>query len=129
MKKKNKYYNEYVLTEQIPLKSSKRDDVLQWIYNIHVVEWCVTYLLKKPIDSEDTEDKIQDIYLFLAEKPQELWDELFAQGKYAISAYVAGLVHKQIKSSTSSIYNTYTKHKQIETIQDDLFWENYAELN
>lgn len=129
MEKKNKYYNEYVLTEQLPLNSSNRDEVLKWIYDIHIVEWYTTYLLHKRVDDLDTQDKIGDIYLMIAEKPQSVWDDLFEQGKYAISAYVAGIIHHQIVSDNSAVYKRYEKYKKTEITQDDLFWENYGENN
>lgn len=122
--KKNRFYSENVRTEELPLKSSKRDVVLQWIYDIHIVEWYSTFLLKKGID-DDLADKIQEIYLMLCEIPQEKWDELYEQGKFAISAYVTGVIHQQLYSTTSTIYYKYGIHNTTEVTMDDLFWEKY----
>lgn len=123
---KNKYYNQLVLTEEIPLNSSNRDEVIKWIYDTHIVEWYSTYLLKKGID-EDLSDKIQEIYLMICEVPQEKWDKLFQQGQYAISAYVTGVVHQQLWSTTSKIYTKYGKYNATQITQDEIFWETYDE--
>ena len=122
--KKNKYYSEPVLTEKIPLETSDRDTVIKWIYDIHIVEWYSTYLLKKKID-DDLADKIQEIYLMLCEIGQDKWNELFEQGKFAISAYVTGVIHQQLYSSTSAIFYKYGKYNTTELTQDELFWEKY----
>lgn len=123
-KLKNKYYENTVLTDNIELLNGDKDTIIKWIYDIHIVEWYSTYLLKKKID-DDLADKIQEIYLMLCEIPQEKWDELYNQGKYAISAYVTGVVHQQLYSSTSAIYYKYGKYNATELTQDDLFWEIY----
>lgn len=123
---KNKYYNKLVLTEELPLNTSNRDDVLNWIYDIHIVEWYSTYLLKKGID-DDLADKIQEIYLMLCEVPQEKWDKLFQQGKFAISSYVTGVVHQQLWSTTSKIYTKYGRYNATQITQDEIFWDIYDE--
>ena len=73
------------------------------------------------------EDKCQEIHRMLAEKKQEDWDRLYEQGYYAISAYVAGLIHKQIRSVSSFLYKNYERYKEIMTRQDEDFWTNYAD--
>ena len=123
-KPKNKFYDKPVLTEDLPLLKGDRDSIIQWIYDIHIVEWYSTFLLKKRID-DDLADKIQEIYLILCEIPQDKWDELFEQGRFAISAYVTGVIHQQLYSTTSSIWYKYGKHDTTELTQDELFWEKY----
>lgn len=124
---KNLYYPHKVLTAEIPLESDKRDDVINWIYATHIVEWYTTYLMKKPVEDDNVADRIQELYLMICEIPEEKWKGLYAQGQYAVSAYVTGIIHQQIISENSAIYKKYTKHEAIETIQDELFWEKYAE--
>lgn len=124
MKLKNKYYDKTCLTNELKLEGGDRDTIIKWIYDIHVVEWYSTYLLKKPID-DDLADKIQEIYLMICEITQDKWDELYEQGQYAISAYVTGIIHQQLWSDTSDIYYKYGKYNTTELTQDDLFWERY----
>lgn len=123
----NRYYPYPVMTTQIPLNDGKRDTILQWIYDIHIVEWYVTFLLQRYLDYDDVEDKCQEIHRMLAEKKQEDWDKLYEQGYYAVSAYVAGLIHKQIRSVSSFLYKNYERYKEIMTRQDEDFWTNYAD--
>lgn len=124
---KNKFYNARVLTKQTPLKSNERDIIVQWICDIHVVEWYTTQLLHQPYEDAEVQDKIQEIYLMICEVPQEKWDELYKQGKYAVSAYVTGIIHQQIISANSLCYKKYNKHKEIFTTKDDLFWETCSD--
>lgn len=123
--KKNIYYNGYVKTGEIPLKDSKIETIVQWLYDTHLVEWYVTYLLKKRLEDEDVEDKIQDIYLYVMETPQEKWDDLFEQGQFSVSGYVTGIIHQQLITDNSKIYRKYNKHHQCETRMDDVWWETY----
>ena len=123
--KKNIYYNGYVKTGEIPLKDSKIETIVQWLYDTHLVEWYVTYLLKKRLEDEDVEDKIQDIYLYVMETPQEKWDDLFEQGQFSVSGYVTGIIHQQLITDNSKIYRKYNKHHQLETRMDDVWWETY----
>ena len=125
MKRTNKYYEGNVLSSQIPLEKSDRDSIVKWIYDIHIVEWYSTYLLKKKID-DDLADKIQEIYLMICEVSDERWQELYKQGQYAISAYVTGIIHQQLISDTSFIHREYDKRNAIEITKDDIFWETYG---
>lgn len=124
---KNKFYNARVLTRETPLKSNERDIIVQWICDIHVVEWYTTQLLHQPYEDAEVQDKIQEIYLMICEVPQEKWDELYKQGKYAVSAYVTGIIHQQIVSDNSAIYKKYNRHKERFQTKDDLFWETYSD--
>ena len=123
--KKNIYYNGYVKTGEIPLKDSNIETIVQWLYDTHLVEWYVTYLLKKRLEDEDVEDKIQDIYVYVMETPQEKWDDLFEQGQFSVSGYVTGIIHQQLITDNSKIYRKYNKHHQLETRMDDVWWETY----
>lgn len=127
MRRTNRYYQEKVRVAETKLENGDKDTIIKWIYECHIVEWYVTYLLKKRIDDTDVQDKIQEIYLFICEIPQEKWDDLYAQGKFNISAYITGIVHQQIISATSVCYNKYNKYREIEKTQDELFWEIYYE--
>lgn len=126
---KNKYYEFKVLSADLPLKSEKKDDIIQWIFDIHIVEWYTTYLLKKSMENEDVQDKIQEIYLMICEVPQKKWNELYSQGRFAISGYVTGIIHQQLISTTSKIYKKYEKYNETFQTKDDIFWETYDEEN
>ncbi len=122
---RNWNYDNRVLTKEIPLKSGKRDDIVQWIYSIHIVEWYTTYLLKRTIKQGDTADKIQEIYIEVCKVPQEKWDDLYEQGYYSISAFVAGIVHRQIISDSSTLYYKYNKYREKFVTMEDSFWQSF----
>lgn len=126
---KNNYYEFKVLSADLPLKSDKKDDIIQWIYDIHIVEWYTTYLLKKTMENEEVQDKIQEIYLMICEVPQKRWNELYSQGRFAISGYVTGIIHQQLISKTSKIYKKYGKYNDTFQTKDDIFWQTYDEEN
>lgn len=122
---KNWNYSKKVKTGEIPLNSSNRDDVLVWLTKTHLIEWYTTYLLKRDIDSCDVKDKIQDIYLEICSVPQEKWDDLYEQGVYSISAYVSGLIHRQIVSDTSKVYLKYNRYRERFVTMEDSFWQSF----
>lgn len=126
---KNNYYEFKVLSADLPLKSDKKDDIIRWIYDIHIVEWYTTYLLKKTMENEEVQDKIQEIYLMICEVPQKRWNELYSQGRFAISGYVTGIIHQQLISKTSKIYKKYGKYNETFQTKDDIFWATYDEEN
>lgn len=123
--KKNRFYKGTVKTAEIPLKDGNVNTIIQWMVDTHLVEWYVTYLLKKTLDDEDVEDKIQDIYLMILEIPQEKWDDLFEQGQFSVSGYITGIIHQQIKSGNSRIYRDYNKYHERNKRMDDDFWKIY----
>lgn len=122
---RNWFCDKRVLTKEIPLKSGSRDDIVQWIYDINIIPWYVTYLLKRPLNSCDVQDKIQDLYIEVCKVPQEKWDDLYEQGYYSISAFVAGIVHRQIISDSSTIYYKYNKYKEKFVTMEDSFWQSF----
>lgn len=113
-----------MLTDELPLESSNRDVVVQWITDTHIVEWYITYLLQKPLDSFDMEDKVQEIYLQVCEVKQEKWDELFEQGRFSVAAYVMGIIHQQCISVKSKVYQKYGRHNKYFKLMDEEFWQN-----
>ena len=127
---KNNYYKHNVLLTSTPLKDGKRETIVQWLYDIHVVEWYATYITHQRLeDNEDLRDKVQEIYLIICEITQEKWDELYAQGYYCISAYVTGIVHQQLISDSSSCYRKYNLYEDKNKIMSEEFWKNYEEEN
>lgn len=126
-KVKNKYYKEWVHTADIDLPSGDRETVLTWIYNTHLVEWYSTYILQKPYEDDLVQDLIGELYLIICEIKEEKWNELYQQGKFAISGYVTGIIKQQLWSDTSRIYTKYYKHYNKEITKDEDFWMAYSE--
>lgn len=123
---KNIYYNKTI--ENIVLKNSNRDEVINWLYATHIVEWYTTKLCMKTLEDEDTRDKVQEIYLMVLEIPQDRLDELYEQGTKILSSYIVGLIKKQLVSDTSDIYKKYNRYCQTQLIKNEIFWDCYGEL-
>lgn len=91
-------------------KSTKRDDIIDWIIKTQFID----YYVIKLIGNEDTsvDDVIQDIYLSVCELTQEEWDKLTRQGYASIRAYISGMIYRQICSATSPSFYKYRRYNQ-----------------
>ena len=58
---------------------------------------------------------------------EEKWNELYQQGKFAISGYVTGIIKQQLWSDSSTIYNKYYKYYNRYITMDEDFWMAYSE--
>ena len=119
---KNKYYNGFVHTSEYPLTDSKRETIIKWLYDCHLVEWYVTYLMERPLGYGDVDDYIQEIYRMICEVKQEKWDYLFNQGKLSVSAYVTGMIHQQLVSLHSELWRKYRQKDEKEIRVSEEFW-------
>lgn len=126
-KVKNRYYNEWVHTADLPLENSDRETIINWLYKSNLLNWYVTYILEKPIDDEYVQDCIGELWLIICEVKQEKWNELYEQGKMAVSAYVTGIIQQQLVSTNSKIYKLLGKYKSMEIIKNEAFWLKYEE--
>lgn len=124
---KNRWYNEWVHTADLPLESSDRKCVIEWLYKSNLVPWYVTYILEKPIEDDYVQDCIGELYLMICEVQQDKWNELYEQGKMCVSAYVTGIIRQQVISVNSRIYKLLGKHKAMEYNKKEEFWVQYAE--
>lgn len=124
---KNKWYDEWVHTADLPLKDSKRDTIVEWLYKSNLVPWYVTFILEKPITDDYVQDCIGELYLIICEVEQSKWDDLYIQGKMCVSAYVTGIIRQQVVSDNSRIYKLLGKYKAMELNKNDEFWLRYAE--
>lgn len=98
-------------------KSTKRDDIIEWIMYTNFVD---NYTIQLAGDDDTTvDDVIQDIYLTLLEKTQEDWDKLTRQGLSTIRAYISGLIYRQVKSANSPSYYQYRRYNQRRISLDD----------
>ena len=87
-----------------------KSDVLDIIAREHLVERVVNKLLsssKNPFDCP--EDLIQDIYLLLLQKDDDLIINLYNKGE--IGYYILKVVRNQLLSVNSKYYYTYIKFR------------------
>ena len=125
IRRKNIWYPYRCMTAEIPLENGDRDTILQWLADTHLVEWYSTYLLDKKL--EYMEDEVAEIWLILCEIPQDRWDNVYNQGKAAVSAYVTGIIHQQLISLTSTVFRKYGRYREKQVKQDENWWNNYGE--
>ena len=88
-----------------------RDEILVELYNTQFVE---NYAKKfvKGNDIENLEDEIQELYLIAAEIPEERLISMYrADGINGVRRFMAGVIHRQMNSTTSLIHSKYRKHK------------------
>lgn len=124
---KNKYYKEWVHTAELDLPKGDRESILTWIYKTNIVPWYATYILQKPYEDDLVQDLIGELYLIICEIDEAKWNELYLQGKYAISGYVTGIIKQQLWSDSSKIYFKYYRHYNRQIIMDEEFWTKYGE--
>lgn len=103
--KKEVYESQYTFP-----KSTKKEDILDWLIKNQFIDFYVIKLIGN--DDTSVDDVIQDIYLSVCEMKQEDWDKLTKQGYGAIRAYISGMVYRQVCSSTSPSYYKYRRYNQ-----------------
>ena len=99
-------------------KSSKRDDIIDWIIQTQFVDYYTIQLIGN--DDTSVDDVIQDIYLDLLEKSQEDWDKLTCQGYAAVRAYISGMIYRQIVSTNSPSYYKYRRYNKNKLSMEDI---------
>lgn len=88
-----------------------RNEILVELYNTQFVE---NYAKKfvKGNDIENLEDEIQELYLIAAEIPEERLINMYrTDGINGVRRFMAGVIHRQMNSTTSLIHSKYRKHK------------------
>lgn len=110
-------------------KSSKRDDILNWLIYTGLVDNYIKKLEYADIPQETLEDEIQEVWLNICEIDQSKWDTLYIQGATAIKAYISGLIYRGIHSNSSRIYMKYKRPFNIFKHVSDETWDIYSETN
>lgn len=109
-------------------KSANRQDVLDWLLYIGLVDNYIKKLEYADIPEDTLKDEIQDIWLEICEIPEEKWIILFNQGgATAIKAYVSGIIYREIHSNSSKIYFKYKRHFNTFKHISDEAWDVYDE--
>lgn len=110
--------------------SSNKNDILNFILQTHFVENYVKKLERteyKTIGLID--DEIQEIYLQLCEIPQETWDTIYNQSPNNILSFVSGIISRQIKSKTSTLYRKLKRYQEKELLFDNDIWSIASDTN
>lgn len=118
-----KRQREYLKKLWTPPESNDPDSILNWLYNRGLVQNYIKKLEYENIDDETIQDEIQDIWLYLVEKKDKLKELYDTQGITGLTAYVSGIIARQVHSNSSQIYNKYKKGKKIFKRISDKSWE------
>lgn len=118
-----KKQREYLKKLWTPPENNDADTILNWLYNRGLVQNYVRKLEYETIDEDTIQDEIQEVWLMLIEKKDYLKLLYDTQGITGLTATVAGIVHRQVHSNTSQIYNKYKKGFKIFKHISDKTWE------
>lgn len=108
-----------------PPVNNEADTILQWLYNRGLVQNYIKKLEYETIDEETIQDEIQEMWLYLVEKKDKLKELYDMQGITGLTAYVSGVIARQIHSNTSSIYKKYKKDYKFLIHISEKAWEVY----
>ena len=100
---------EYYKKLWTPPENNDADTILNWLYNRGLVQNYIRKLEYETIDEDTIQDIIQEVWLFLIEKKDKLKELYDTQGITGLTAYVSGIIARQVHSNTSTIYNKYKR--------------------
>lgn len=108
-----------------PPSDTSEDGIIKWLYNRGLVQNYIRKLEYETIDEETVQDEIQEIWLMLIEKKAYLKQLYDTQGITGLTAVVSGIIHRQVHSNTSTIYNKYkASYKRLIHLSDQC-WADY----
>ena len=119
--KSQAYYNKlYTLP-----KDNSTETIIQWLYDRGLVQNYIKKLEYETIDEETIQDIIQEVWLYLIEKKDKLKELYDTQGITGLTAYVSGVIARQVHSNTSQIYKKYKRdYKRLIHLSDQC-WNDY----
>lgn len=119
--KSQAYYNKlYTLP-----KDNSTETIIQWLYDRGLVQNYIKKLEYETIDDETVQDIIQEVWLYLIEKKDKLKELYDTQGITGLTAYVSGVIARQVHSNTSQIYKKYKRdYKRLIRLSDKC-WNDY----
>lgn len=127
----NEKSKEYYKKLWTPPTNNDPDTILQWLYERGLVQNYIKKLEYKTIDTETVDDEIQEVWLYLVEKKDKLKELYDTQGITGLTAYVSGVIARQIHSNTSQIYKKYKQdYKTFVHISDQTWnvFDNTGEM-
>lgn len=116
---------EYLKKLWTPPENNDADTILNWLYNRGLVQNYVRKLEYETIDEETILDEIQEVWLYLIEKKDKLKELYDTQGITGLTAYVSGIIARQVHSNSSQIYNKYKKGFKLFKHISEKAWEVY----
>lgn len=120
-----KRQRQYLKKLWTPPESNDADSILNWLYNRGLVQNYIKKLEYETIDEETIQDEIQEVWLYLIEKKDKLKELYDTQGITGLTAYVSGIIARQVHSNSSQLYIKYKKGFKIFKRISDKAWEVY----
>lgn len=120
-----KRQRQYLKKLWTPPEANDADSILNWLYNRGLVQNYIKKLEYETIDEETLQDEIQEVWLYLIEKKDKLKELYDTQGITGLTAYVSGIIARQIHSNSSQLYIKYKKGFKIFKRISDKAWEVY----
>lgn len=118
-----KRQREYLKKLWTPPENNDADTILNWLYNRGLVQNYVRKLEYETIDEDTVQDIIQEVWLYLIEKKDKLKELYDTQGITGLTAYVSGIIARQVHSNSSQIYNKYKKGFKLFKHISEKAWE------
>ncbi len=119
----SKRQRQYLKKLWTPPESNDADSILNWLYNRGLVQNYIKKLEYETIDEETIQDEIQEVWLYLIEKKDKLKELYDTQGITGLTAYVSGIIARQVHSNSSQLYIKYKKGFKIFKRISDKAWE------
>lgn len=119
----SKRQRQYLKKLWTPPESNDADSILNWLYNRGLVQNYIKKLEYETIDEETIQDEIQEVWLYLIEKKDKLKELYDTQGITGLTAYVSGIIARQVHSNSSKLYIKYKKGFKIFKRISDKAWE------
>ena len=108
-----------------PPEDNSADTIVQWLYDRGLVQNYIKKLEYETIDSDTIQDITQEVWLMLLEKKDKLKELYDTQGITGLTAYVSGLIARQVHSNTSTIYNKYKRDYKRFIHLSEQCWSDY----
>lgn len=88
--------------------SNAREQIIKKLFDTNFIPSYIR-TLAHPTDAEFLEDLEQDIYTIVCSLPTDKLIDIYRGDINRLRRYVAGIIHRQIKSTTSAYYRTYKR--------------------
>lgn len=117
------HQRKYLKKLYTPPENNDVNTIIQWLYNRGLVQNYIRKLEYETIDEDTLQDEIQEVWMYLIEKKEKLKELYDTQGITGLTAYVSGVISRQIHSNTSLIYKKYKANYKRLIHLSDKTWE------
>lgn len=121
----SEHQRKYLKKLWTPPENNDADTILNWLYNRGLVQNYIRKLEYETIDEDTIQDEIQEVWLYLIEKKDKLKELYDTQGITGLTAYVSGIIARQVHSNTSQIYKKYKKDFKTFIHLSEQCWDDY----